>query len=120
MNWREAREALGWTQEDVTDSWKKADIPDPIKRDLSVGKYARLDAANPSAPVPRISAVAKWELARLLGVELREVDPDAADEMDAIVLTVSTRDKRSSRCKNTRVDVDLTVEHALDATAVAA
>lgn len=115
MNWREAREALGWTQEEVMDAWKTSDIPDLIKRDISVGKYARLDAGNPSAPIPRIGAVAKWELAQLLHVELRDVDQDAADELEAILTAVGTQAKRTSRCKTRHADIDLTHEHALDA-----
>lgn len=91
MDWRTARENKGWTQEDVTYFWRSAPIPDAIKKDFSHGKYTRLESTNPSTPRVRMGAVTKYELAKLLDVDLRDVDPEAADEYDAIVETVTTR-----------------------------
>lgn len=96
MTWREAREAKGWTQEEVMFFWRTSALADVIKKDVSTGKYTRLDAADPSRPTPGIGPVAKYELAKLLDVDLRDVDPDAADEYDAIVETVTTRGGSSS------------------------
>lgn len=117
MNWREARGDR--TIEEVMDTWKTSDIPLPIRRDLSVGKYTRLDRGDAAGPQPRINAVAKWELARILGVELRDVDPDAADEFDAIVQTLGTQRGPSTTCYLPSVDIDLTAEHALEQTVAA-
>lgn len=99
MDWRDAREAKGWTQEDVSYYWRSAPIPEAIKKDLTHGKYTRLESTNPSTPRAKIGAVAKYELAKLLDVDLRDVDPEAADEYDAIVETVTTRGSQSATWK---------------------
>lgn len=91
MDWRTAREAKGWTQADVSFFWRSAPMPDAIKKDLTHGKYTRLESTNPATPKAKIGVVALYELAKLLDVDLRDIDPDAADEYDAIVETVTTR-----------------------------
>lgn len=88
MNWRKARERKGWSQQDVAFYWRASELPDAIKDDFSHGKLTRLESKNPETPKAKIGPIAKYELAKLLDVDLRVVDPKAADEYEAIVATL--------------------------------
>ncbi len=75
MNWKEARELSGMTQDAVWIAWNTRDMPAEVRRELSRNKLQRLEHGGSA----RLTSTAKAYLADVLGFPLGAIDLVAAE-----------------------------------------